>query len=927
MRHWDTLADEAQLLISQSNHLPLDQMLLEQLDTLLRLPLPDALKEIQLRRLLAIRWTVIAQTSLDYTFNPQLRLNRFYLEIAEKITPDDAAVCQTLMPTVKKIIGTGFSPEDVVTASEDVDGQFILSHFLTHTRGDALIALLDTFEFTKENTDRLFPTEVRHTELFDLTAADRERICLVAGEASQNYFQALEKIHRVMHGQKPSVGLALKELTIALLKSSKIDAGAELTANISECKNPISKFYKMWLGLSDEIKNKIKNYRADGATQSLESYLLCLLVHAKEQNDEIVISEAEFQRVLSEKILPCTHQMGEQFDALLKHHPDLFGIPLPGMELFFETEVLPDEVTLRALSENFQRAVRTHSPVLDVNDDHIAAFQSMVEILARSTLHETVSNDDLKALVALINDHEELTRALQLLPSNFWESLFRMLESEGDVAHIFLSEEEGKKDSVKAFKYLLAHLPTHQWKILFDALYETGLEGVCDPFTLAVLFGDEIPEIQWSFLREAVNRLVDVLFVDIDDIVSFLYGLSLGVVEKIIPLFQESVDRILQDPRKIGYLFFSVKEELWGELHGLFRLAIQKALGAPSNYDLILDQFDCPEEKELFLQEMCSDVDFLCVNPSIFVRLLKKQSSVDWFALFNSFGNKRVEKFIYSEESLAYFLNQFEKKEDRVACVHAMQNYLKTIRVTPVLFCRLVTSFPECETSLLMVFKPQLKNILSEYLSTLPVPSNIKPCVANDIRKDFIFLAEKILPVILLSRNVNEHCEGFVRSGRQAPRQSFSDVDILLSQQFSEIEEAMRNKHLNQTDGCIRKLQLLDQFMKVVDVTKNTKSNLKRELIAYFGKDFFARMLYFTHHFVTVRGIGIFPERTTKVKKPGMVDALRSRVSTPIVPMRPSTAPEVHPSFGVTGVRLFRQPNIEKMRGDSVSQRQVRMHN
>ena len=134
--------------------------------------------------------------------------------------------------------------------------------------------------------------------------------------------------------------------------------------------------------------------------------------------------------------------------------------------------------------------------------------------------------------------------------------------------------------------------------------------------------------------------------------------------------------------------------------------------------------------------------------------------------------------------------------------------------------------------------------------------------------------------------------------GRQAPRQSFSDADILLSQQFSEIERTIRDKHASQIDGCIYKLQLLDRFVGMVDATKNTK-------IAYFGKDFFARMLHFTHHFVTVRGVGFFPERATKVKKLGMVDALRSRVSAPLQPMRPSTAPEGRPSLAVTGVRIM----------------------
>ncbi|OGT42128.1 MAG: hypothetical protein A3F13_04125 [Gammaproteobacteria bacterium RIFCSPHIGHO2_12_FULL_40_19] len=918
MRNWNTLADEALILMSQSNHSAFDLMLLEHLDKLLRFPsFNEDVRKKRLRRLLAIRWTVLAQTSMDYTFNPQNPINCLYLEIAEKIAANDEAVCQILMPTVKKIIGTGFSPEDVVSASEE-DGQFILPHFLTHVRGDALISLLDIYAFGKNNTDRLFPSQTPCKELFELTAEDRERIRNVAGEASQRYFETLEKIHRVRHEEKPSVGFALKALTIALLKSSKKEAGTEFVADILECQEPILKFYRIWNRLSDKIKNRIKDYRADGATFTLESYLLCLFVHAKERLAEIEISETEFKRVLSEKLVPCTEQISGQFDTLLKNNPDLLNIPLPGMEAVFETESLPDEEALRTLAEDFQREVRTRSPILGVHDARVDEYIPMVEILAR-TLHENTRSDDLTAFVPLVKNHEDLVQALHLLPSELWEDFFSVLDSEDAIKRIFIATDEmGNEDATATFCYLLKQLPPSEWKTFFDALYDNGLESLFDCFCLGFLF-DELPEFQWPFLRDAVLRLIDCVFVDEDDIVHFLTGMSITQSEKIVSLFQHKFDMLLNNPWELGYFFSQMDERHWPKLYTLFRSVIHQVITHKLNFKLMFEPISL-ESRSLFLQTLFSDVDFLSDNPGVLFQLMRVTSLADWNRIFDALGPTRISKFIRCENTLIAFLTQFDDPDDRISCIQALDRYLPSLKIIPVQFCGLLRTFPECEAALLRIFKDQFLRLLSEYLLVFASDASLKPCVVKDIRKDFIFLSEKMLPFILSSQNISRHCDGFIKPGHQAPRKLFCDSVVLLCQQMKTIEDNVDSKCLSETDGCLQKLQLLDRFVKTEgSPNPATAKKLRKELIAYFGEDFFNKMMHDTHNFITVSGVGFFPERATKVKKPARVQAFRSQMSAPLKPMRPATAPQTTPSFVVRGARLFRHTNTAETVNNGVT--------
>lgn len=869
MPNWNGLAEKAKVINSECKHTEFDQMLLSCVISLLDSALSDEAKKEHLSSLLLIRWKVIAQTSMDYTFNPQHPTSQLYLAIAEKIAADQRLVCQLLMPSVNKIIGTGFSPEDVESASLDIDDQFILPHFLTHARGDALISVLDVFEYGAENTDRLFPSETRSEEFFDLTAADRERIRLIAGEASQRYFEALEKIHRVRHKQKPSIGWALKEFITALLKSSKMSSGTEYLANVLELKNPILKFYQVWNTLTYPIKNRIKNYQVNGASLSLESYLLCIFVHAKEHNPEISITEYEFMRVMREKIVPCTYQIGLQLDSLLKQHPDLFDIPAPGMEALFEKEALPDKNNIRELSENLQCALRTHSAILGVNDDHIHQYLPIAEIIAKSMLKGGIGVGDIEALVALVKNYKNLTSVLVLLPDKFWDLFFTMLRFESDIERIFQCDtEERAGESIDVFAYLLTHLPLNQWKALFDVLYNNAYEDVFNSACLGGLFS-QLPENQWPFLNEAVSCFRDALFNDADDILNFLCEIEITDAKKIIVFYQDKFNRILQDPRELGYLFSQINVNFWHILHDTFRSVIRNILIRYPSYEMILEQLDFASIN-FFVMNIYADLDFLSDNPKVLARLLLLTYFSEWVHVFEDMGETRFLKLVRCENTLIAFLMEFIRPYDREQCIYAMQKHLSLIKMSPTGLNLLLMTFPENNEALIKAFTEKL----------------------------YFFLSFK---------NISAHCKTLLEPGDPMLRKQFCDTALSLNRKMKAIENDVHCKRITPVKACHIKLELLDRFLKTTDSIKSNNA-LRKELIAYFGEYFFNNALYHVQQFERKSDMRFFKKQTVKAKNVEKHQSSRDHASL-LVPISPGTDPERNPSFIARGTRFFTHTN------------------
>src|SRR3990167_7931202 len=111
MRTWELLAKEAELLKNQTYHWPsdfpeqtqrvlesFDRLCITRLETLLSSSLSDRNKNKKIRRFFIMRWTVIANTSLDYTVNPRLPSNAWYMAIATHIAEADEAIIKIIMP-------------------------------------------------------------------------------------------------------------------------------------------------------------------------------------------------------------------------------------------------------------------------------------------------------------------------------------------------------------------------------------------------------------------------------------------------------------------------------------------------------------------------------------------------------------------------------------------------------------------------------------------------------------------------------------------------------------------------------------------------------------------------------------------------------------------------------------------------------------
>ncbi len=861
MKSWSSFCNEVKQLASHHyewpNEIPLDvqaalsafdQLCLNRLGDLLLLPLLDDEKEMRVRLFFAMRWAVVANTSLDYTLNPQLPTNQLFLRVAKQIAKSEEAVCSVLMPTIKKVVGSD-SPDDIKYASEDLSSQFYPHYFLINAEGTALLSLEAIFSYAIHDTDFLFPvlTESNHVERkiqFDLSAADGERIRKVSTETA-NLFDYLQENHRTSYEQKPSVGYALKILQLALLKSSKIGVGSDVVANVNECQHPINAFYEIWRALAPNVKNQIGQYKANNSTVTLENYLFCLFAHTS----GIALSADEYNRVRGD-IVPCTHMIGTQIQIILKQYMDLNNIPLPGMESQFSTDRMYGSDVLEACFLNHMGMLKNPRIMIGEHNRHLTGRHLIFDGLTQHGLDPILFKNSIEAVS--LRSMSDFMMCLNMIPQESWPAFLSVLESQCDISYFDLV-------------VLLKGLAVEQWNRFFALIFETVFGDQLDSGLIAEILG-EIPESQHVAFIRSIDRYVDSVFYDSIDIFYLLAGTDIHNWPLTVSYFQHRMDIILSNPREMIRLFNIIPCVDWLSLYALFQNLVRQHLASPKFFDLLYQGCVTQDRQAAFISVILNDMDWIVKHPLLLVTVLSHANPAEWRAIFNLITPAHFRQLIETPSDLFRFLHEFKNDDFRCIVIYHLREHLASLAIPSNMLLYLIKSFPECQNLLISIFSHQLPTIFDQFLQYFSHGSQ------NDIsaeyrseKRCFLFLAKKSLPLLLSHKVIAEQCESF-RRYHDDFSESMVDPVFRLYHQLRTVEKKITLQEMSRETASIEKLKLMSEFVRFSKVTGRTVAPFYRELVAFYGENFFDGMLKHCDSLLQVQGVGFFSGNVTRFR-------------------------------------------------------------
>ncbi|PIZ03832.1 MAG: hypothetical protein COY58_07510 [Gammaproteobacteria bacterium CG_4_10_14_0_8_um_filter_38_16] len=896
MRDWNKLADEVRALAKKKYRFPknrppfvrsqfikfkeYDRLQMGRLDATLRAQTLDDEKKLELAALfLRMRFMVIANTSFDYTLNWRLPSNRACLHLAEKIKREDQAVIALLMPTIQTVIG---APGNLKMATEEGDDQFVPSQFLLNAAGDAVIAVDDLLDSARDNTELLFleikeeekyhpdSLEVEHQYTFSaaVTPADLDRICAITGKAGREYLCALEKKHRLSQGEKPSVGHALKKLVHALLKASVLKDGSEDGVSMLVCFNPIHEFYQQWSFLPSNIKDRIAVYRPKNNHEencSLESQLLALFDGAS-----IVLTPAEYEKIESDDVFPCIHQIANVLGSILNSHSDLFKMPLTGMELTFIDEELPTDKYLDYLSANFKKALRYRVPVLG-DDAFLLQSHLFFEIASRDAFqfyYSDFESEEVKKCISLeiknfVSSLAHLSIVLSISPPKNWLNIIRILD---DTIGLMLASDDKSWDGIV---YLMQKIPSDDWVQLCDALYEWNeTHNIIKVYDLLFLV-DAIPHSQYDIFRKAIFRLSFSVIKNSDRAGALFWYAPLEHCGLLYHLFRPAIEAALTNAETISAFFCQVLCENW-----LFLALISKSILQPHiSTDFMkaaLSKFN--EDQQLyFIGAMLPLLDEAGISQTLFLDLLLQVNIKKWVEFFNIWGAKRISAVIQNLPAFEALLKHLVIEQRHVPFMLELSKvFCFEFKVEPTKLYDLMMQFPLVKPAyFLKLFINQLPYMLSQlmhgFLSALEYGNKLTAVFL----KQFGFYLEQALPLLLSDVELEKIAPWIFDEtilGGHIPNSPIT----LLRTGFSEIKIAVECNQLCASVACYQKIRLLSQFINTDESERSgfekPFAQVRDALLNFFGKDFFADVMEYEKKSMSAAVAVVAPMREVSVQ-------------------------------------------------------------
>ena len=898
---WTSLKNELLTLQSQPCVWPLDlsvemkkkheehnKLVFERLFSLLILP--DEIREDRIQQFLSMRDKLIAAGSGDYTFNPNLPANLACLKV-QAFLAKEKTVCEMLMPSVRKIMGSGFLETDFKNASEDENNQFVLCYFLRTEAGD-LVHARNIFSFVEQKTDRLF-LKSNTPDYFELTSMDHERLKKIAGADSEAYFNVLKLKNLLEHQEKPSVGQALKELIVALLESSVKDAGTDSDENIEKCAIPIKTFHKQWILLAD--KEKIADYTANGSPWPLYSHLLPLFagVRGIPGVEDIQLTMTDIDRIKHEKIIPCTQQIGLQLRYILDKHSDLFLIPLFGKEYFFKEEssatIKAELEKLSVLSAQYELALPNRLPLLG-DDQQFMICESLFYVMSKQlvTLHQPRFSSRFHYLSPFIKTMGDFGVALFLSPNNQWQDLFRNFKI------TFVKMLGHKRNFVFNIAYLLKMHRSSEWQDFFNALDDVGLSNLLDSDAVGNLLS-QFSQKQWPALTNALYPVVKLVIKSGSDIILLIKEQITADSEKILSLFSDTVRSVLSKEGQLENIFKISEATHYSSIISICYPLIKKKIKNDKKF--LLDAlFSIPSLKRIcfivLMEKFFDDIKFTADYVKSILNLLDQS---EWADLFNCITAQRLMDCFKTAVEFEAFLVSLNAGNDRLHCILALRNNMPVFSIDPIALNSLVQKFPKCEMAILELFRPCIILILSDFLTSFKMADLFCRPIFSEEKHIFEMLFEKALPIILSKKNLLGMRLGDKTSPGLFGLPEAYAVNII--QELTRIENEMIKENISKVNASYQKLEILSIFMQKSETGEFPKDSIfYSHLSTHFGKNFFLLIPRYMKRFENERSLGI--PLFEFVSTPSVLP----RSQTPSVSLRPlktarvvSVTPVTHP--------------------------------
>lgn len=802
--------------------------------------------DTEIREFLVLCSKYTMSTSLDITFNPEWPANRALHLVAEQIAKPNETVCQILMPTIRRVVGSGFLETDIKSASENNKGKFVPQYFLTSTRGDTLIAVSDLFFFTQQNTSRLFPVLSDQPDpaepvasllpdfVFDITDMDRHHLRSIAGSASADYFDALKTMHYQRLNKKPSFGLLLQELATALLKSSVADHGSEFFAEITECKIAILQCFAEW----NHLLSDVKQYKANGATSTLGEYLLFLFASVG-----AVITEQDRDEITHSRIpVLCAEQFSGQLNSIISAHPDLFLIPLTDCHDQHHDHVYQkriDHEQLQRLSDDFEKALAKRMPLLSDHDEQLVLYDRYFRLAVNDYILHRQTMFDIRRIVIkekLLITGKDFGTLLLFFPSKVWYSLLALLP---DFYRHFSTERPAVRVAEDTAA-LLRVLPSTDWSAFFSM--------IADRYGSVQWSGLEIAYLMYFFskaerpvLIDAMTPLLTIVMSKVKCLFEYWGFYTQSERSHAFSMIKNIIAPTLSNPKYFATLIRRLSMHEWTDFLGQCEDILTAMLNDITSLPVMLENIPI-QQREYFLHQLMPWISKITLTQPVVLTILNALDVEEWSLFLSRLGAQRIQLFIPTIDALKHFLHPLSAKK-QLYCVIGLRPMLPNLPINAVSLQALLLEFHELGSLFGAVFVDELPVIFSDLLASFSIDDQFAQPIHPEKIKIFMQLSEQVLPIVLANWRLF-YMDDFPLSAG-LPQDYFDQ----LVAEFKTIENDLVEQRLSAIEANLKKLWLLEDFEKRTQAQEFVSGVLHMRLFHRFRNNFFSKMRQYLQRF------------------------------------------------------------------------------
>ena len=829
------------------------------LKNLLRTRVSDEELEKRLRRFLFLRWTLIKNTSLDYTLNPQFPANQACLTVAKAIRKIGEPLCYIIMPTLKRIMGSGLlddaehvSADACIEITEDVQGEFHPSLFLTHSREDALMDVAGIFRFSAISTQLLLPTIAQTGESknsdFDFTETDRARL----RECHQTLYDLIHAKHQLQLNAN-TIGFALRELQVALHQASRQQLGTETKADALAYVPVVRAFYEKWRVLPEDVKQQISRCQIRGTSENntLGTTLLRLFLDV-----HLPLHENEINLALNAHAYPCIDLIAGYLDELLKHsnNSHLFEIKLTSTSDSATVMTANDiEAALQTQLVDLSKVLQARTWIAGTEDVRFMQDYLYFSHFTVNLFDSRYVISDIATMIPAINSATKLGAVLRFVDPSYWNIFAAQLTPSFDqqlprqLPDILDLSTLAHSLTLPGIYYVLEQLPRENW-IVFFFIFKGLLTKWFNSDVLALVLNEFKMQDQ-KILITALDTQIHHIITNVEDLASFFLVTGFIMPHEIserFHLMKPVIEKRLKDPESLAQFYLILRRNaLCDSVFQLLQPLIREQINQPQflmRALQALNSVDCAG----FLSRISTVLDRVKLTPEYFGALLNQVSAMDWHRVFIAFGKGPLEKCISNAADLSCVLNKFSSTL-QIIFLSQIKKFLPNIRVNSDQLYMIMRQRSVCTEALLTFFDSSLVAIFLELLTSLETANAEKLSVTslhyNHLVQRFHFFVDKALSKLLEIKRLALHCPSLSRARTELLPPTIHNAVLSVYQQLTAIDTRVNNQESTQLRAYYDKLVILNNFT-ARSHTQILARDFQFELLQLFQDHrFFERML------------------------------------------------------------------------------------